>query len=99
MKRLFIENFDRTTTQEAILDLFKSRGKVDSVTLHTGSRGESLGYAFVVMENDGEAVQAMRALNNKPWNGSRLTVTPADQPSMRSAGFSGGASVLSRKQK
>ena len=97
MKRLFVENFSSTTTQQAILDLFQGKGKVDSVTLHPGRSGDSQGYALVVMENDQDAKSAICALNNTRWNGVRLTVTRANRVASRPSGFSGGS--LERKQR
>lgn len=99
MKRLFVENFRPNTTHEALRELFQDKGKVDSVTLYAGRSGDPLSYAFVVMENDGEAVSAMRDLNASSWNGFRLTVTPADRAEPKRQGFSGGSSVLGRKQR
>jgi RNA recognition motif-containing protein len=98
MKRLFVENFRDTTTYESIVDLFQSKGKVESVTIHTDRSGAS-SHAFVAMENDVEASTAIRTLNNSNWNGLRLTVTSAQQPPLRLPGFRGGSSVLARKQK
>src|SRR4051812_9306427 len=98
MKRLFVENFRVTTTHQSILDLFRTKGVVESVTLHTSRTGDSLGYAFVVMENDGEADSAIGSFNNKHWNGVRLTVTQADWSIPRSRGFSGGHCALAYKQ-
>src|SRR6185437_14134280 len=80
MKRLFVENFRSNTTHSALLELFREKGRVDSITLYASRNGDPLGYAFVVMENDGEAASALRELNNSNWNGIRLTVTAADYP-------------------
>ncbi len=93
MKRLFVENFRSNTTQTALLELFREKGKVDSITLHAGQTGDPLAYAFVVMENDREAACALRELNNSNWNGIRLTVTAADYPKRERRGFSGGPCV------
>lgn len=99
MKRLFVENFRSNTTYQAILDLFQSMGVVDSVTLHTSPGGDSLGYAFVVMENDREATSAISAFNNKTWNGIPLIVTLADWIRPRVRGFSGGYCALAHRQR
>ena len=99
MKRLFVENFRASTSHQAILDLFQTKGKVDSVTLHAGRGGGALAYAFVVMENEADAKSAICTLNDSQWNGVRLTVTSAQPVPARNLGFSGGASALSRKQK
>lgn len=98
MKRLFVENFRPSTTHQSILDLFESKGKVGSVTMHTSSQGDSLGYAFVEMENDADASSAIRAFNAKIWNGIRLAVTLADWTVPRARGFSGGSSMLAYRQ-
>lgn len=97
VKRLFVENFRPNTTHNALLDLFQEKGKVDSITLHTGRRGDPLGYAFVVMENDCDAVRALRDLNNSDWNGLRLTVTSADYPTPVRRGFSGAPCAKSHR--
>ena len=99
MRKLFVENFRGTTTHQSILELFQTKGKVDSVTVHTDRHGVGLSYAFVEMENDREASNAICSLNNSVWNGSRLTVTAAVHSAEHTAGFSGGSCVLQRKQK
>lgn len=96
MRRLFVENFRSSTTHSALLELFREKGKVDSITLYSNKAGDMYGYAFVVMENDSEAANALRELNNSNWNGIRLTVTAADYPRPVRRGFSGAPCAFAR---
>jgi RNA recognition motif-containing protein len=85
--KLFIDNLAPNTTRETLEQLFQTTGKVQSVSFPERPDANS-SHAFVVMENPDDVKKAIMALNNKNWNGYRITVTRADKV-QASHGFSG----------
>ncbi len=96
-RRLFIDNLSPTTTAEALKELFRSAGNVESISIPESQIGSVPSHAFIEMMTDGEAKKAIHLLNNTNWNGLRLTVTLAGPMNRRSGGFSGNR-VFARRQ-
>ncbi len=75
---LFVTNISRTVNEEALKALFGQFGDVSSVKI-IGDKytGESKGFGFVDMPNDGQATTAMNKLGNAEFFGRRLMVSKA----------------------
>jgi len=97
-RRLFVDNLGPATTVEALTELFRTAGSVDSVTIPPSQSSASPNHAFIEMTSDYEAKQAVLLLNDTEWNGQRLTVTHAGPNNRRAAGFTGGGVHLTRRK-
>ena len=76
-KKIYVGNLSFNTTEEQIRDLFEQHGTVESVTLITDREtGRLRGFGFVEMDQAG-AKAAIKALDNKEFNGRNLKVNPA----------------------
>jgi cold-inducible RNA-binding protein len=88
-KRLYVGNLSYSTTNASLSELFGEIGEVTSVNLITDRMtGQSRGFAFVEMADDGEAQEAINKLNGKDVDGRALKVEEA-RPK-RESGFGGG---------
>ena len=89
MKNIFVGNLDFNVTEEAVRSLFERHGQVNSARIMTDrDTGRSRGFAFVEMENETEADQAISALNGYTMDGRALNVNEARPKPDR--GFGGG---------
>ena len=89
MKNIFVGNLDFNATEEAVRSLFERYGQVNSARIMTDrDTGRSRGFAFVEMENETEADQAISALNGYTLDGRALNVNEARPKPDR--GFGGG---------
>lgn len=90
MKNIFVGNLNFNATEEAVRSLFERYGAVNSARIMTDREtGRSRGFAFVEMENEAEADQAINALNGYTMDGRALNVNEARPKPERS--FGGGA--------
>src|SRR5207247_2744514 len=77
--------------QDDLDALFQEHGKVTRAqVIMDRETGRSRGFGFVEMENDGEADQAVNALNGADFRGRPLTVNEAKPREDRGAGGGGG---------
>ena len=77
--KLLIRNIARTTTEASLRTLFESRGKVQYCHLVMDRvTGASRGFGFVEMPKQGEAKAAMKVLNGKELDGSKIRVKKAE---------------------
>ena len=91
MKNIFVGNLDFNVTEEAVRSLFESHGAVNSARIMTDrDTGRSRGFAFVEMENETEADQAIAALNGYTLEGRALNVNEARPKPDRGFGGGGG---------
>ena len=91
MKNIFVGNLDFNATEEAVRSLFERYGAVNSARIMTDrDTGRSRGFAFVEMENEGEADQAITALNGYQLDGRALNVNEARPKPDRGFGGGGG---------
>ena len=90
--RLYVVNLSFETTEAALAAHFEAGGrKVSTVKLvQDRDTGRSRGFAFVEMENEGEADQAITALNGYTLDGRALNVNEARPKPERSFGGGGG---------
>ncbi len=95
MKNIFVGNLDYNSSEEGIRSLFERYGTVNSARIMTDrDTGRSRGFAFVEMENETEADQAISALNGYQLAGRALNVNEARPKPDR--GFGGGGGGGSR---
>jgi RNA recognition motif-containing protein len=91
VKNIFVGNLDFNVTEEAVRSLFESHGAVNSARIMTDrDTGRSRGFAFVEMENETEADQAIAALNGYTLEGRALNVNEARPKPDRGFGGGGG---------
>src|SRR5260370_1834587 len=91
MKNIFVGNLDFNASEEAVRSLYERYGQVNSARIMTDREtGRSGGFAFVEMENEGEADQAISALNGYTLDGRALNVNEARPKPERSFGGGGG---------
>ncbi len=89
MKNIFVGNLSFSATEEAVRSLFEQHGAVNSARIMTDrDTGRSRGFAFVEMENEPEADNAITALNGYQMDGRALNVNEARPKPER--GFGGG---------
>ena len=90
MKNIFVGNLNFSATEEGVRSLFERYGAVNSARIMTDrDTGRSRGFAFVEMENETEADQAIQALNGYTMDGRALNVNEARPKPER--GFGAGA--------
>jgi RNA recognition motif-containing protein len=91
VKNIFVGNLDFNASEEAVRSLFERHGQVNSARIMTDREtGRSRGFAFVEMENEGEADQAIAALNGYTLDGRALNVNEARPKPDRGFGGGGG---------
>jgi len=82
--KLLIRNLARTTTEAELKTLFDAFGHVQSCDLVMDKKsGGSKGFGFVEMPKPGEAKAAMKALNGKLVDGSKLRVKKVEPASKK----------------
>ena len=78
-KRLYVSNISFKATEEDLKSVFAGVGNVVSLKLVTDARtGKTKGFAFVEMASDGEARQAIEALNGTLLLERALSVSEAN---------------------
>jgi len=77
--KLLIRNLHRDTTESQLRSLFDIHGDVQSCKLVMDiDTGGSKGFGFVEMPKQGEAKAAMKSLNQKEIDGSKIRVKKAE---------------------
>jgi RNA recognition motif-containing protein len=91
VKNIFVGNLSFNSTEESIRSMFERFGVVNSARIMTDrDTGRSRGFAFVEMENEGEADQAITALNGSTLDGRSINVNEARPKPERGFGAGGG---------
>ena len=76
--KLMIRNLARSTTEAEVRRLFEEFGSVQSCTLVMDkTTGVSKGFGFVELPKPGEAKAAMKNINGKEIDGSKVRVKTA----------------------
>jgi cold-inducible RNA-binding protein len=89
--RLYVGNLSFNTEEQQLEQLFASVGEVSSVRLmRDQATGRSRGFAFVEMTNADQGKAACDTLDQREFDGRRLTVNEARPQQRSSGGFSGG---------
>jgi len=75
---IYVSNLGFNVTEEDLKKLFSQFGQVGSVKLITDyNTGQSRGFAFVDMPNNGEGEKAIAKLNNSELNSRSISVQVA----------------------
>ena len=89
--RIYVGNLSFNTDEPQLEQLFAAMGEVDSVRLiRDQETGRSRGFAFVEMTDDAAGRAACEALDQKSFEGRRLTVNEAKPQERRNGGPSKG---------
>lgn len=73
--KLLVRNLSRSTTEKDVRALFEAHGAVQSCTLVVDKKtGVSKGFGFVEMPRPGDARAAMKTLNGREIDGSKIRV-------------------------
>ena len=73
--KILIRNLARSVSEPEIKQLFEAYGSVQSCSLVMDEQtGKSKGFGFVTMPNPGEAKAAIKNLNGKVLNNSKIRV-------------------------
>lgn len=79
--KLLVRGLARSTSEETLRKLFESIGPVQSCTIVIDEiSGKSKGFGFVDMPKAGQAKIAIKELNNKEVDGSKVRVKKAEPP-------------------
>lgn len=77
-KRLYVGNLPFSSTEDDLTKLFSKYGKVISTVLIIDKyTGQSKGFAFVEMEKEDEAAEAIKKLNNSKVDDREIIVNEA----------------------
>jgi RNA recognition motif-containing protein len=95
LKRIYVGNLSFNTTKEGLEAAFSEFGQVSNVAVITDrDTGRSRGFAFIEMDDDRAADDAISALNGRELDGRTLTVNEArpreDRPGGGGGGYRGG---------
>ena len=89
--RLYIGNLSFNATETDLMDLFGQAGQVKDVALiQDRVTGKSRGFAFVTMNTDEEAANAISQFNGKSVEGRTISVNEARPREERPSGGGGG---------
>lgn len=76
--KLFVGSLPWAINDDALLAAFEQYGKVESAKVITDRQtGRSRGFGFVVMDDETEANNAMKALNGSDLKGRNIIVSEA----------------------
>jgi cold-inducible RNA-binding protein len=91
-RKLYVGNLPYDTGEADLQELFARAGTVDSVkVMRDMATGRARGFAFVEMNTDAEAQQAISEFNQYQLGGRSLTVNEArPKPEHGGGGFGGG---------
>ncbi|MBK5270378.1 MAG: RNA-binding protein [Bacteroidia bacterium] len=82
---MYVSNLSFHTGEEDLKKLFEQFGAVSSAKIIADREtGRSRGFAFVEMDSDDEAKEAIKGLNNKEIEGRAMSVSVAREKAPRS---------------
>ncbi len=89
--RIYVGGISYSTNTDGLRDLFTQAGEVtDATIVEDRYSGQSKGFGFVEMPNDGEARDAIARFNGYNLDGRSLTVNEARPREDRGFGGGGG---------
>lgn len=89
--KIYVGNLSFNTAEQQVQDLFAPLGQVDSVRLiRDHATGQSRGFGFVEMTDDAEGRAACTSLDQREFEGRRLTVNEAKPQERNGGGGQGG---------
>lgn len=87
--KLFVAKLDYNVTSASLQTVFEEYGAVSSCNVITDrDTGRSKGFAFVEMEDENDAIKAIKQLDGSVFHGREMVVKQADET--RSNNRSGG---------
>ena len=90
-KKLYVGNLPFSATEDELRSMFEEHGAVASVNVITDREtGRARGFAFVEMNEAGDADKAMQALDGKDMGGRSLRVNEAHDKRADGGGGGGG---------
>lgn len=90
-KKLYVGNLPFSATEDELRSMFEEHGAVASVNVITDREtGRARGFAFVEMNEAGDADKAMQALDGKDMGGRSLRVNEAHDKRAGGGGGGGG---------
>ncbi len=88
---IYVGNLSYNVSTEDLRQAFEAYGEVSSANIITDKySGQSRGFAFVEMPNDGEAQTAIANLNGKELSGQQIKVSEARPRADRGGSERGG---------
>ena len=91
MKKIYVGNLSYRTTENELRQQFEKFGVVNQVSVITDREtGRSKGFAFVEMQNDHEAEDAIQGMNGVELGDRALAVNEARPQEPRKGGGGGG---------
>ncbi len=95
-RKLFVGNLPFTAGEGELQELFARAGAVETVrVMRDQATGRARGFAFVEMQSDEDAQNAIQQLNGADMGGRQLVVNEA-RPKPEFAGSGGGGGGRSR---
>ena len=89
--KLYVGNLPYETTESDLQTLFEASGQVASINIvRDRTTGQPRGFAFVEMNDDNAAQEAIRQLNGRDLQGRPLTVREAEDRPRGGGGGGGG---------
>jgi cold-inducible RNA-binding protein len=89
-RKLFVGNLSFNTDERRLEELFATVGPVDTVNIvRDQMTGRARGFAFVEMQTDADALNAIQKLNDTELDGRKLAVNEA-RPKPTGGGGGGG---------
>ena len=84
-KKLYVGNLSYSTTEESLASVFEAYGPVLSTTIiKDRETGNSKGFGFVELEDEGQAQRAIESLSGREVDGRRIRVNEAQEKRPRS---------------
>ena len=84
MKKIYVGNLNLLTDANQVQTVFESYGRVlKAGILRSRNTGDSLGFAYVLMNNDREGNEAIQGLNGANLDGRPMDVQEALPPEER----------------
>lgn len=78
--KIFVAKLNFKTSTELLKGLFEEFGTVTSAKVVTDREtGRSKGFGFVEMENDADAIKAIKALNGAEFDGRTIAVQESQE--------------------
>ncbi len=94
---IYVGNLPHATTDQQLREAFEAFGEVTSASvIRDKYSGDSRGFGFVEMPDDGAAKEAIESLNDEDFGGRTLTVNEARPREKRSGGSEGRRSDSSK---
>ena len=89
--KIYVGGLPYSVSEQDLSDMFAPYGTVESARVITDKiTGQSRGFGFVEMSSEGEAQNAIAALNSTEVKGRTLIVNEARPQENRGGGYGGG---------